>query len=148
MTDAQVLASCTSMIFAGSETTAISLSSVFINLLRHPGVYQKLMHELDEAIRAGTIEDRPYHKVSWSEAQKLPYLDAVINESFRMHPAAGLLLERIVPSQGIEILGAFIPGGTIVGCMQAIALICSETACSLQERLGKILNTDVYFVDR
>lgn len=120
MSDAQVLASCTSMIFAGSETTAIGLSSVFLNLLRNPAVHSKLMHELDEAIRTGAIEDRPNRKVSWTEAQKLPYLDAVINESFRLHPPAGLTLERVVPPQGSDILGNFVPGGTIVGCMPPI----------------------------
>ncbi|PSK38150.1 Isotrichodermin C-15 hydroxylase [Elsinoe australis] len=116
MTDDQVLASCTSMIFAGSETTAISLSSVFYYLLKHPTVYAKLMQELDENAANGTIEERDYHQVSWAEAQKLPYLDAVIQESFRMHPAAGLILERITPPQGIEIGGKHIPGGVIVGC--------------------------------
>lgn len=116
MTDKQVLSSCTSMIFAGSETTAISLSSIFYNLIQHPRVYDKLMQELDEAARDGSIEDRENKKVSWSESQKLKYLDAVIQESFRLHPAAGLILERVVPPQGMEILGHFIPGGTIVGC--------------------------------
>lgn len=116
MTDTQVLASCTSMVFAGSETTAISLSSVFYFLLKHPRVYAKLMKELDDAVADGTIENRDNKTVSWSESQKLPYLDAVIQESFRVHPAAGLILERIVPPQGMDILGNFIPGGTIVGC--------------------------------
>ncbi|KAK3674683.1 hypothetical protein LTR78_005405 [Recurvomyces mirabilis] len=116
MTDRQVLASCTSMIFAGSETTAISLSSIFYNLVKHPRVYKKLMEELDEAAMNGIITERERSKVSWAEAQKLPYLDAVIQESFRVHPAAGLILERIVPPQGMEILGEHIPGGTIVGC--------------------------------
>ena len=116
MTDTQVLASCTSMVFAGSETTAISLSSVFYFLLKHPHVYKKLMQELDEAVANGTIEARENKSISWSESQKLPYLDAVIQESFRLHPAAGLILERIVPPQGMDILGNFIPGGTIVGC--------------------------------
>ncbi|KAH7135612.1 pisatin demethylase [Dendryphion nanum] len=116
MTDTQVLASCTSMVFAGSETTAISLSSVFYFLLKHPHVYTKLMRELDAAVLDGTIESRPNKTISWSESQKLPYLDAVIQESFRLHPAAGLILERIVPPQGMDILGTFVPGGTIVGC--------------------------------
>lgn len=71
------------MIFAGSETTAISLSSVFHFLLTHPPVYHKLMAELDEAVANGTISHRENHKVSWAETQKLPYLDAVIQESFR-----------------------------------------------------------------
>jgi len=116
MTDKQVLASCTSMIFAGSETTAISLSSIFYHLVKHPRVYSKLMEELDEAARNGTISERDHGKVSWTESQKLPYLDAVIQESFRMHPAAGLILERVVPPQGIDICGEHIVGGTIVGC--------------------------------
>ncbi|KAF2139705.1 uncharacterized protein K452DRAFT_231839 [Aplosporella prunicola CBS 121167] len=116
MTDTQVLTSCVSMVFAGSETTAISLSSVFYFLLQNPRCHAKLLAELDEAVRNGTIQDRANGSVSWTEAQKLPYLDAVVQESFRMHPAAGLILERVVPRQGIEICGRFVPGGTIVGC--------------------------------
>lgn len=116
MTEKQVLTSCTSMVFAGSETTAISLSAVFFYLLRNPPVYRKLMAELDEAVQSGLIANREQGLVTWSESQNLPYLDAVIQESFRLYPAAGLLLERIVPPQGIDILGEYIPGGTIVGC--------------------------------
>lgn len=33
-----------------------------------------------------------------------------------LHPAPGLILERVVPADGMEILGHFIPGDTIVGC--------------------------------
>jgi cytochrome P450 len=116
MDDHIVLTSTISMVFAGSETTAISLSSVFYFLLKNPRCYEKLMHELDEAASNGTIMPRGSGIVRWSEAQKLPYLDAVIQESFRLHPAAGLLLERVVPAQGMEICGKQIQGGTIVGC--------------------------------
>jgi cytochrome P450 len=116
MTDQQVLSACNSMVFAGSETTAISLSSVFYNLVKHPKAYKKLMEELDDAARSGAIAEKPYHKVGWKESQTLPFLDAVIQESFRLHPAPGLILERIVPPQGMDILGEHIPGGTIVGC--------------------------------
>jgi cytochrome P450 len=49
-------------------------------------------------------------------ANKLKYLDAVVNESFKLNPAVGLLLERVVPSQGATICGELIPGGMIVGC--------------------------------
>ena len=116
MTDKQVLTSCTSMVFAGAETTAISLSAVFFYLLRNPRVYRNLMAELDEAVQSGLIANREQGIVTWSESQKLPYLDAVVQESFRLYPAAGLLLERIVPRQGIDILDEHIPGGTVVGC--------------------------------
>ncbi|CAI6333040.1 unnamed protein product [Periconia digitata] len=116
MDDTRILTSCTSMVFAGSETTAISLSSVFYFIVRHPQVYAKLMQELDDAVANGVVEARSDKTVSWSESQKLPYLDAVIQESFRLHPAPGLNLERIVPPQGMDVLGTFVPGGTIIGC--------------------------------
>ncbi|KAG9191208.1 hypothetical protein G6011_09296 [Alternaria panax] len=116
MDDNRILSTCTSMIFAGSETTAISLSAVFYFLVKHPRVYLKLMQELDTAVADGTIESRPDKTVSWPEAQKLTYLDAVVQESFRLHPAPGLIIERVVPKQGVQICGEFIPGGTIVGC--------------------------------
>ncbi|KAF2433193.1 cytochrome P450 oxidoreductase [Tothia fuscella] len=114
MTDDLVLTSCLSMIFAGSETTAISLSAIFYYLIKNPRVYAKLMTELDNAVESGAIIDRSL--VTWAESQKLPYLDAVIQEAFRMHPAPGLIMERTVPDHGAEILGEMIPGGTIVGC--------------------------------
>lgn len=116
MDDNRILSTCTSMVFAGSETTAISLSAVFYFLVKHPHAYTKLMAEIDNAVSSGLIESRPDRTVSWPEAQKLPYLDAVVQESFRLHPAPGLILERVVPPQGMQILDHFVPGGTIVGC--------------------------------
>jgi cytochrome P450 len=117
MNDQKVLTSCVSMVFAGSETTAISLSAVFFYLLQSPTAYKKLMAELDTAVQNGDIDFKEGEGlVSWAVSQKLPYLDAVIQETFRLHPAAGLLLERVVPPQGAVIAGEQIPGGTIVGC--------------------------------
>jgi cytochrome P450 len=116
MTDDLVLTTCLSMVLAGSETTAISLSSVFYYLLKNPSTYAKLMAEIDEAVQSGTVDNNEHGLVSWASSQKLPYLDAVIQEAFRLHPAAGLILERVVPAQGAVILGEHIPAGTIVGC--------------------------------
>ena len=116
MTETRVLTMATSMAFAGSDTTSISLASVFYHLLKEPHCLRELRKEINAAIDAGVIEDRPTGLISWKESQKLPYLDACIKEAFRVHPAAGLPLERIVPPSGIEICGEWIPGGTIVGC--------------------------------
>lgn len=33
-----------------------------------------------------------------------------------MHPALGMMPERVVPPSGAIICGNFIPGGTLVGC--------------------------------
>ncbi|KAK2736763.1 hypothetical protein FQN55_001525 [Onygenales sp. PD_40] len=116
MTDSQVLASAVSMINAGSDTTSISLSAAFYLLLKNPRCYSRLMEELDEAYNSGRIGGRNSGLVSWAESQTLPYLDSVIQETFRLHPAVGLLLERVVPEGGLIICGRHIPAGTIVGC--------------------------------
>ena len=114
--DGHVLTMAVSMAFAGSETTAISLAAIFYYLLKNHPCYMRLKEELDEAIHAGVVQDRPNGLVTWAESQRLPYLDACIKEAFRLHPAAGLPLERVVPACGMEICGQLIPGGTIVGC--------------------------------
>ncbi|KGO45880.1 Cytochrome P450 [Penicillium expansum] len=116
MTNKRILTMAVSMAFAGSETTAISIAAVFYYLLKNPDCMTRVRQELDDAVDNGTIVNRPTGLVSWTESRQLPYLDACIKEAFRMHPAAGLPLERVVPASGVQISGHFIRGGTIVGC--------------------------------
>ncbi|KAI1488187.1 cytochrome P450 [Biscogniauxia mediterranea] len=116
MTDTMVQTMAVSMAFAGSETTAISLSAVLYYLLRHPTQLARLRAELDGAARRGVFADRKTGLVTWAESQRLPYLDACVKEAFRLHPAAGLPLERVVPGAGADVAGQFVRGGTIVGC--------------------------------
>jgi cytochrome P450 len=116
MTDTLVQTMAVSMAFAGSETTAISLGAVFYFLLKNPSKLAKLTAEIDAAAKSGLFSDGQTGLVTFHEAQKLEYLDACIKEAFRLHPAAGLPLERIVPPQGAEIAGHFVKGGTLVGC--------------------------------
>lgn len=116
MNDSLVMTMAVSMAFAGSETTAISLSSVFYYLLKNPRCMEKVYEELDSKAKEGFFGDYENGLVTWSESQNLPYIDACIKEAFRLHPAPGLTLERIVPPQGAEIAGHFVKGGTIVGC--------------------------------
>lgn len=116
MNETLVQTMAVSMAFAGSETTAISLSAVFYFLLKNPAALARLQDEIDDAARSGAFADSDTGLVTWHESQHLPYLDACIKEAFRLHPAAGLPLERIVPDGGTEIAGHYVPGGTIVGC--------------------------------
>lgn len=53
--------------------------------------------------------------ITYYEAQRMPYFQACMREALRMHPAVGQLLERIVPKEGANIDGVFLPEGTIVG---------------------------------
>ena len=97
----------TSNVLAGSDTTAILLRATVYFLLRHPPSLHRLRAERDAA--------SPSVPVSWAEARDLPFLDAVIKEAGRLHPAKGLPLERVVPEGGAVICGEFLREGTVVG---------------------------------
>ncbi|PWY80340.1 cytochrome P450 [Aspergillus sclerotioniger CBS 115572] len=110
--DTQVFSYTVSNVNAGSDTTAISLRAVLYYTLKHPEILSKLREELRRALQAGRITV----PVSWKQSQELPYLDAVIKEALRLHSAVGLLLERVVPAEGLQLpSGPFLPAGTIVG---------------------------------
>ncbi|KAL2844359.1 cytochrome P450 [Aspergillus pseudoustus] len=114
ITPERVLSLTSANVFAGSDTTAISLRTIFYYLLKTPDKLKRLMRSIEEAEKTGlfTREDK---LVRWAEANELPYLGAVIKEGLRIHPAAGLPLERIVPKGGATLSGQFVPPGTIVG---------------------------------
>lgn len=122
ISEERVLALTVANMFAGSDTTAISLRAVFYHLLRRPAALDKLVAELEETeekkrkeiISSG--DESSLALPRWSDVRDLPYLGAVINEALRVHPAAGLPLERVVPQGGVSVSGAFLPAGTIVGC--------------------------------
>ena len=84
------------------------MQTVIYNVLTNPNTYEKLLAELLSANLT-----RPYPK--WEEVSRLPYLDACVQEGLRVHPPFALPFERIVPEGGMEILGHYLPGGTIVG---------------------------------
>ncbi|KAI3538507.1 hypothetical protein CSPX01_09435 [Colletotrichum filicis] len=110
--DRQVFSWTLSNVNAGSDTTAISLRAVLYYLLKNPWTLKKVMKEIMGAREKGKLSI----PVTWKESQELPYLDAAIKEALRLHPAVGLLLERIVPKAGIQLPdGPFLPEGTIVG---------------------------------
>jgi cytochrome P450 len=111
MSDSELLSHAVSNIFAGSDTTAASLRAIFYYLCRTPAAYNKVLDELDEAIRGGKLSN----PITFAEAQDLKYFQAVVKEALRMHPAVGLLLERVVPRGGTEVGGMWLAGGTVVG---------------------------------
>lgn len=113
--DSRLLTMTTSIALAGSDTAAISLSAIFYHLLHNPECLNRLKAEIADGIQSGLINGDA-EVLSWADAQKLPYLDACVKETFRAHPAISLNLERVTPPRGFEICGEFIPGGTIVSC--------------------------------
>jgi hypothetical protein len=100
----------TGNVIAGSDTTGITLAAALYHLIRNPDSMRKLQHELDEATRRGELSQ----VATFAEASKLPYLQAVIKETLRIHPAVGKLLSRVVPAGGKELAGHYFPEGVSV----------------------------------
>ncbi|KAH6972493.1 cytochrome P450 [Ilyonectria sp. MPI-CAGE-AT-0026] len=110
-TSYHVLTGCSANMVAGSDTTAISLSAILYYLLTNPECLQKLRAEIRSCEEQGNLSEFP----TFQESQQMPYLQAIVKETLRMHPATGLPLERVVPEGGATIAGHYFPEGTVVG---------------------------------
>jgi cytochrome P450 len=77
MSEEEVVAQMKVLLLAGYETTSISLTWALIELSQHPDVQTRLREEL---LAFGA--DPTYDQLKTS----LPYLDAVVHETLRLHP--------------------------------------------------------------
>ncbi|KAH7014463.1 cytochrome P450 [Microdochium trichocladiopsis] len=98
------------LIVAGSDTTASTLVYAFYNLAANPGFAEQVRAELAEHGIHGD-ED-----VSVTALQNLPFMNAVINETLRLHPPVPGGVYRHTPKEGVVVNGHKLPGGVkIVG---------------------------------
>ena len=75
-------------------------------LLRNPGVLNKVIGELDAVVGHGRL-------VTEQDIPKLPYLEAVVKETFRLHPVSPLLAPRLAREDAST--GTYdVPAGTLV----------------------------------
>lgn len=109
--DYNILVGLMGNIIAGSDTTSNSLSAILYYLLKYPATMRKLQDEVSAFEKRGELSD----PATFKESQHMPYLQAVMKEALRMHPASGLPLARVVPKGGAEICGYFFPQGAVVG---------------------------------
>ncbi|KAJ5379968.1 uncharacterized protein N7496_002396 [Penicillium cataractarum] len=99
-------------VFAGSDSTAVVMGTMWHNLLLHRDSMQCLYNELLQHEAQGLLT-RPVPQ--WKEVQGLTYLDACLNEALRLHPPFCLPFERVVPDTGLSIGDYYLPPGTLVG---------------------------------
>ncbi|CAI0555111.1 unnamed protein product [Linum tenue] len=91
---------------AGTDTTSTTLEWAMAELLRNPSVLVKAKEELDQAIgKDNHLEE--------SDISRLPYLQAIVKETFRLHPPVPLLLPRKAGAD-VEIDGFIVPKGAQV----------------------------------
>ncbi|XP_057768911.1 cytochrome P450 81Q32-like [Salvia miltiorrhiza] len=105
-TDPVIKSTILVMLLAGTDTSSVTVEWAMSALLNHPEKMEKAREEIDRVVG----KDRLVHE---SDLQKLPYLHNVINETFRLFPAAPLLVPHEA-SADCKIAGYDIPRGTIV----------------------------------
>ncbi|XP_076881095.1 cytochrome P450 76C1-like [Bidens hawaiensis] len=94
------------IVVAATDTTTTMVEWVIAEILNNPGVMKKVQDELTEVIGTTNI-------VEESHLPKLTYLDAVIKETFRLHPPLPFLIQRC-PDEPCVVGGYTIPKGTVV----------------------------------
>lgn len=94
-----------------SDTTSATAVYMFYHLAKNPQMVDKARQELKPLLREdGTLN----HK----EAGSTVYVNGIINEALRMHPAVPTALQRITPPEGLHIGDTYIPGNKTVWCPQ------------------------------
>lgn len=115
-TDEDLVNQLMTFLAAGHETTASALTWAIYCLCRHPDVQSKLRDELRTQLPA--LRERNT-QISSTEIDRLPYLNAVLQETLRIFPPVPLTLRETALDTTIQ--SHFIPAGTtIVICPWAI----------------------------
>lgn len=97
----------TTLLLAGSETTATTLSGATFLLLRNPAAYAKLVREVrTRFIKASDI--------TVEAVNGLEYMIACLQESLRVYPPVPTGLPRVVPAGGDYISGYYVAAGASV----------------------------------
>jgi cytochrome P450 len=140
-------------IFAGSDTTAIALRSIFYHFMKHPDAYRKLRAEIDAAVTAGDIlkeSDGGY--VRYGDAVRLPYLVAYCKEGMRLHPSISMTIPKHVPEVGAEIAGRRFQEGDRVGINAAVVHydtnVFGDDVDAFRPERWLDKNSDAGFMDR
>ncbi|MFD4243696.1 cytochrome P450 [Streptomyces sp. NPDC058525] len=122
LTDDEVRDELVTILFAGTETTASTLSWAFHEIASHPEVEKQLMAEVDEVVgaRPVTMEDVP----------RLAGIRRVLDEVIRLHGVT-LLMRRT--TEPVELGGFTIPPGTEV----AFSLYALHRDPALYENPGR-----------
>jgi hypothetical protein len=97
------------VIIAGTETTALALSTATHFVARDPEVLRKLQEEIRSRFSS-------YDEISPGSVADLPYVNAVISEAMRVMAPVPWPPSRVVPVQGDSVEGYHLPEGVSSFC--------------------------------
>lgn len=106
LTDSDMIAVLWEMIFRGTDTVAILLEWILARMVLHPDIQAKAQSEIDSVM--GTTS----RAVTDADLPNLPYLQAIVKETLRMHPPGPLLSWARLAILDTHVGQHFIPAGT------------------------------------
>ncbi|MCJ1289044.1 hypothetical protein MMC34_000576 [Xylographa carneopallida] len=114
MSAAEIQGNAASLIVAGGETSSGILTGALYLLLAHPAHHARLVREIRTACPTPA-------SLTVAALSKLPFFQAVLDESFRVYPPALQGQPRKIPPGGGDIAGYHVPAGTGVQLNQYAA---------------------------
>lgn len=91
------------MIPAGSETSSAGIASCVYQVLAKPEATRTLMKEINSKFKSE-------EEITFEAVSDMKYLDACINEAFRLYPPIAIYNPRVVGVQeGCNVMGAHVP---------------------------------------
>ncbi|XP_031473363.1 xanthotoxin 5-hydroxylase CYP82C4-like [Nymphaea colorata] len=105
-TDAIIKATATVLVVAGTESTAVTLEWALSLLLNNPHLLKKAQDELD-------CQVGKERQVDESDLSNLPYLQAIVKETMRLHPTGPLLVPH-ESTEPVQLGGFEVPVGSIL----------------------------------
>jgi len=106
LSDEEIIGNLLTLLLAGEDTTANTISWMAFFLAEYPSVQARLQEEVDRVFGPDEIEWTDRTDIS----AKLPYLQAVANETLRCKPVGGEMFHE--PLEDVEIMGVHVPRGT------------------------------------
>lgn len=94
------------MVVGGTDTSSNTIEFAMAEIINKPDVIKKAQQELDSVVGKNNIVEESF-------IQKLPYLQAVMKETLRLHPVLPLLVPHC-PSQTCTVGDYTIPEGSRV----------------------------------
>ncbi|KAL8370397.1 hypothetical protein RB595_000665 [Gaeumannomyces hyphopodioides] len=113
-----IAAECCDHMVAGIDTTGDALCFLMyqLSLPGSVGLQRRLQAELGDVQPGGDDDRGTTTTATATPLDRLPFLDAVVQEGLRCFPAIPMSLPRYVPAGGRTIDGCFAPAGTVVSC--------------------------------
>ncbi len=109
----QVTGMFISMMFAGHHTTSTTASWFMIEMLRNQEAMATVVAEMDD------LADRDDGEITYQALREIPWLEASLKETLRLHPPLILLLRKVM--EPFVVSGHQVPVGALVGASPAVS---------------------------